>query len=212
MISFFKNLSFDRILFVASLALFFLSFPIALFHSNYPNLSFIERPRSGLHLTGQVMDAIGFPRQIVLDEMRFLNISIQSPSLEEKAPPPVREWKVALMEKLFLPNIPHPQHVKRVTGLTAPTKQKRLVQTGGTVGNRWLFVGLVRTEREGAFKVVLKDVKSNRHHLLNEGEGIDGLKVEEVVFHTAVLVSEDGQRWTLTTQPGASNRFSRGGK
>lgn len=208
---FFKDLSFDRILFLASLALFFLSFPLALFHADYPSLSFIERPQSGLHLTEQVMDAVGFPRQIVLDEMRFLGVVVKSPSLEEKGPPPPREWSVALMEKPFLSRLPLRQPVKRVADATLP-KKKRLVQTGGAVGKRWLFVGLAQTEREGGIKVVLKEVKSNRHHLLNKGEGIDGLKVEEVVFHTAILVSEDGQRWTLTTRPGESKSFIEGGK
>lgn len=207
---FFKELSFDRILFLVSLALFSLSFPLALFHADYPPLSFIERPRSGLHLTEQLMDAIGFPRQIALDEMRFLGIAVKSPSLEEKGPPPPREWNVPLMEKPFLSKAPLRQPVKKVAGATLPRKN-RVVQ-GGAVGKRWLFVGLAQTEREGGIRVVLKEVKSNRHHLLNKGEGIDGLKVEEVVFHTAILVSEDGRRWTLTTQPGESKLFMEGGE
>jgi len=212
MLSFFKNLSFDRALFVSAFALFSLSFPMSLFHADYPNLSFIERPRPGFHLTERIMDAAGFPREVVLDEMRFLNISVRSPSVQEKAASPAREWNLSLMERPFLQPAPPPQHVKRVAGPTAPKKEKRLVQTGGTVGNKWLFVGLVQTEWKGEVKVVLKDIKSNRHHLLNKGEGIDGLKVEEVVFHTAILVSEDGQRWTLTTRPGESKLFIEGGR
>ncbi|MDC4207073.1 MAG: hypothetical protein MPW15_30055 (plasmid) [Candidatus Manganitrophus sp.] len=210
MISFLKNLSPDRLFFLVALALFFLPFPLTLFRSDYPNLSFIERPQSGLRIKEKVMDWLGLPRDIVLDEMRFLNVSVRNPSLEEKGPPAPHEWNVALIEKPFLHAAPRPQHVRK-TGEATGKKRVRLVQKGEAVGDKKLvFVGLVQTEREGEVKVVLKDVKSKRHHLLNKGEGIDGLKVEEVVFHTAVLVSEDGRRWTLTTRPGAFNRFLRG--
>ncbi|TAJ99112.1 MAG: hypothetical protein EPO39_16985 [Candidatus Manganitrophaceae bacterium] len=212
MISFFKNLSPDRLLFLMALALFLLPFPLTLFRSDYPNLSFIERPQSGLRIKEKVMDRIGLPREVVLDEMRFLNVSVRSPSLEEKEPSAPPEWDVALIEKPFSHAAPRPQHVRKRRE-AVDKKIGGLVQKGEAVGDKKLvFVGLVQTEREGGVKVVLKDIKSKRHHLLNKGEGIDGLKVEEVVFHTAILVSEDGQRWTLTTRPGESKSFIGGGR
>lgn len=212
---FFKELSFDRILFLISLTLFVLSLPIALFHTDYPSLSFIERPRSGLHLTERFMDASGFPRQVALDEMRLIGIAVSNPSLAEKDPPPPRKWNIALMKKPFLSKTPLRQPVNKAAAATLPAPatlpMKNRVVQGETVGKRWRFVGLVKTEREGGVRVVLQEVESNRHHLLHQGEEIGGLKVEEVVFHTAILVSQDGQRWTLTTQPGESTLFTEGG-
>lgn len=204
MTRFFKNFSFDRGLFVGTVALFLLSMPLTLFHPDYPDLSFIERPQPGLRLLEKGMDALGFPREIDMDEMRFPHISIESPAFREAAPPSPLAWDVASISKPFVGNSPLPQQVKK-KGPPKKKEQPMLVKRGQQFGDMaLLFVGMMKAQKAGALKVVLKDLKTQRHHLLEKGEQYGGVWVKELVFHTAILNGQNGRQWILTTQPGES--------